>query len=328
MRRSAARAAPRQSDIHPRYLVLLLILLLSLGAFSVVLTNNVPSAHAKSIVPATALAEVSGASSKAAPQSSREFSIENATSSVSTSNSSLGVQLLLQISTEDSGGNLSISLSAVNLRNTTNVISYADNWPYSQEELSGSDGCRFGASLAFGIFNGNLSVDELQESGPLPLYNTSVQFACTETFVATTLGPLGNESIGQSTAGYWTGGASTSSPAALVTFPPGNYTVVGEDEWGQILLLHFVEGTTTATSSGNNGTTTTTSTTSNAISSPSTTSSASQTTSSITTTSKSTATSISSFYLGVVAIVTAVITVAGTVARLPIRHKPPAYAML
>jgi hypothetical protein len=162
------------------------------------------------------------------------------TTSTSTSNASLDLSLVLQLSTVNSSiGNLTIRLSDVNLLNSTNVVPFADHWAYSVGALSERDGCAFGASLAFGIFTGNLSLSNYQAANPLPLYDTSVQFACTETVVPTSFTPLGNESVGLSTNGYWTGGLNTSTPAAFMTFPSGLYTVIGVDEWGQVLLLHF-----------------------------------------------------------------------------------------
>ena len=156
---------------------------------------------------------------------------------------------MLQLSaTGPSGGNLTIGLSAVNLLNSTRTVPYADDWAYPQGGLTENDYCAFPASLAFGVFSGNLSLSNYKTGNPLPLHNTNVQRSCTITLVPTSFAPLGNESVGQSMTGYWTGGINTSTPGVFMTFPPGVYTVIGVDEWGQLLLLHFaVPGAATTT---------------------------------------------------------------------------------
>ena len=189
-------------------------------------------------------------------------SIEVATPSAFTSNSSLGLRLVLQLSaTGPSDGNLMIGLSAVNLLNSTRTVPYADDWAYPQGGLTENDYCAFPASLAFGVFSGNLSLSDYKTGNPLPLYNTNVQRSCTITLVPTSFTPFGNQSVGQTITGYWTGGINTSTPGVFMTFPPGVYTVIGADEWGQLLLLHFAVPGATTTTSGSGGTTSTTSTT-------------------------------------------------------------------
>lgn len=40
--------------------------------------------------------------------------------------------------------------------------------------------------------------------------------------------------------GYWSVSSSGAELQELHSFSPGIYTVVGGDEWGQLVLLHFV----------------------------------------------------------------------------------------
>ena len=199
------------------------------------MTTQPTQPHTRLVIAIIAAALIIGAAIYASTYvgtTASTHSIGIATSSTSTSNASLGLGLELQLFDAGSNGNLSIKLSAVNLLNTTNNIPFADHWTYSQDELSLHDGRGFGASLAFGIFSGNLSLGDIQAATPLPLYNASVQFACTGTLVPTTLVPLGNESVASSVGGYWTGGQNA-SPAAFMKFPAGVYTVIGVDEWGR-----------------------------------------------------------------------------------------------
>lgn len=67
--------------------------------------------------------------------------------------------------------------------------------------------------------------------------------------------PHGNITSSSATSGFWVGendlayggpcpGSSqdsnaTECPLTFVPFPPGSYTVVAGDEWGQTVLLHF-----------------------------------------------------------------------------------------
>jgi len=207
--------------------------------------------------------QASAVTTTSTSQTTAQPLIEIATPSASTSNSSLGLRLVLQLSaTGPSGGSLTIGLSAVNLLNSTRTVSYADDWAYPQGGLTENDYCAFPASLAFGVFSGNLSLGNYKDGNPLPLTNTNVQLSCTITLVPTSFAPLGNESVGQSLTGYWTGGINTPAPGVFVTFPSGVYTVIGVDEWGQLLLLHFVVPGAATTTSGSGGTTSTTSTTS------------------------------------------------------------------
>jgi hypothetical protein len=189
------------------------------------------------------------ASNATTSQAPTQTSIQIPVASASTSNSSLGVQLVLQLSTSGpSGGNLTIRLGAVNLRNSTNVVPYADKWAYDPGSISWSDGCALPGPLAFGVFNGNLTATGYKDAQSLALFNTNIMRSCTETLVPTSLTPLGNKTVGSSTGGYWTGGYESSTLGAFTTFPPGTYSVMAEDEWGQILLLQFaVTGTTTTT---------------------------------------------------------------------------------
>jgi hypothetical protein len=52
-------------------------------------------------------------------------------------------------------------------------------------------------------------------------------------------------SAGDSYTGYWTGSLAT---AAFHPFPPGVYTVLAEDEWGDVVLLHFTVNSSSSTS--------------------------------------------------------------------------------
>jgi hypothetical protein len=175
--------------------------------------------------------------------------VEVVTPSVTTSNSSLGLSLAIQLSSAGpSNGNASFTVSLMNLNSAP--LPAADDWAYSPQSLSENDGCAFNGTLAFGIFLGDLNYTEYPHQDPLALYNTSVQLTCTATMSSAPLAAHANDSLAFSTSGIWTGGANTLSPATFTAFLPGQYTVVGVDEWGQVLLSHFdVIGAIATTSS-------------------------------------------------------------------------------
>jgi len=190
----------------------------------------------------------------AAPAPCCESAIQIPSISASASNSSLGVGLVLDLSGA-ANGNVTIVLSLVNLRNSTNVVPFAQDWAYDSGSMSWSDGCAFSGPLAFGVFDGNLSAADYSNAQSLALFNTNVMRSCIEYLAPTSLPPLGNSTVRGSTGGYWTGGYETSTPGVFTTFAPGTYTVLGEDEWGQALLLHFaVPGTATASSNSSSAT--------------------------------------------------------------------------
>src|SRR5208283_5246816 len=243
-------------------------------------------------------------------QTTTQPSIEIATPSASTSNSSLGLRLVLQLSANGpSGGSLTIGLSVVNLLNSTRTVPYTDDWAYPQGGLTENDYCAFPASLAFGVFSGNLSLGNYKDGNPLQLTNTNVQRSCTITLVPTSFAPLGNESVGQSLTGYWTGGINTPAPGVFVTFPSGVYTVIGVDEWGQLLLVHFVvpgAATTTTSSSPTTALTTSTASATVATTSPTTASGTTETTQ-LGPTLSSTSSSLPAAYVLQIVVVAAVV---------------------
>ncbi len=164
----------------------------------------------------------------------------------STQNTSLGLILDLRISTNATGA-LIINTNATNLLNKMNTVTVADGWPISPGK-TGSDPCGGSDSfpIQYAVFKGNYDASNYSAGSALTLYSTVVPVECVGNnsppryylFL-----PLSDEtSLGElvfgnyAGTGYWTG---TSSSATFNPFPPGFYTVLAQDEWGQIAFVHF-----------------------------------------------------------------------------------------
>lgn len=196
-----------------------------------------------------------------------QISIEIATTtSSSTMNASIGLQLELQLSA-NSGGSLGISVDELNILNSTNNITAESDWAYPPAFLNPDSECDvslpyFGPETPFGfaVLQGYYGVNNFTAAKALPLYNTSEISSCVHysaTFSSVnpyySFAPLSNQgnyfypgvqihqfdSVTITTFGYWTGGISV-PPVLFHRFTPGEYTVLAADEWGQIVLLHYM----------------------------------------------------------------------------------------
>ncbi len=175
----------------------------------------------------------------------------------STSNSTLGVAL--QLFAEPPTGfldSLSVSAAVVDARNVSTRLIDQNDWPYQADSLNPFAPCGAPAQVGFGILQGYYDQSNYSKAIALILYNVSETFSCTtfafgvftysfqpQSDVVELLNssgtPLFNESIsinGQF-GGYWHVGSSASD---YEDFPPGAYTVIAADEWGQLAFLHFI----------------------------------------------------------------------------------------
>lgn len=205
------------------------------------------------------------ASPTASPSSSSGTSLDSA--SASTSNSSQGLQFRLQVK-PDGGPNFTVTAEEFNLLSSVNNVTEANQWKYGASLLDPFNNCAPGDSpVGFAIFRGYYGMNNYTSGKALPLYNTTIMFSCTVNYFPDVylFSPKSDNvsvyndhqfevnttaSITLSTSGYWTGGADTPSPATFNAFA-GSYTVLGADEWGNVLLLHFSVTTSSSTSTGN-----------------------------------------------------------------------------
>ena len=201
------------------------------------------------------------------PTASSTSSSSASLATTSASNSSQGLQFRLQVK-PNGGANFTVTAEEVNLLGSVNNVTEANQWKYAANLLDPFNNCAPGDSpVGFAIFQGYYGINNYTSGKSLPLYNTTTMFSCTVNYFPNVylFQPKSDNisvyndhqfrvnttaSVSLSTSGYWTGGADTSSPATFNAFA-GSYTVLGADEWGSVLLLHFSVTTSGSSSTGN-----------------------------------------------------------------------------
>jgi hypothetical protein len=175
-------------------------------------------------------------------------------SAVSESANGLRLYLSLDGTAYKAGQQVLITLDEQNTLTTVNNIPAAHNWPVKGLAIGhcGTINYPFG----FAIFKGYFSADDASTATPLNLYNPNEAYHCPmilSEITAYNFKPSGDiaDILGSCTpdkcisdmvtktgvpiTGYWTTGSLINSS----NFDPGIYTVVGGDEWGNIVILHF-----------------------------------------------------------------------------------------
>ncbi len=174
----------------------------------------------------------------------------------------LGLRLSLSVNSSviSSNQTLAVGVSITNILGRTNNVSVASSWAYGFPPAF--CGMTFGSLINYApynvaIFSGFYTLDDVSQGTPLPLYLEEITGThnCPEIPVeissfmflpssgAATVVRADNEntqvdSVGASlTIGAGTGANSWSPP---ISFTPGVYTVLAGDEWGQLVVLHFL----------------------------------------------------------------------------------------
>jgi hypothetical protein len=190
-------------------------------------------------------------------------SIRMPTSLASAQDTPLGLTLGLHISANATGA-LSISTNETNLLNRVNNVTTANSWSYPN---TGSYPCgnyeQF--PIEYAVLQGYYDTSNYTSASALTLYDTADVYLCptmTASIPYLLFAPLSDNvsrfySSGQegsflvsanySVTGYWTGSGNT---ASFHQFPPGIYTVLAEDEWGNVVLLPFTVHNNTISISG------------------------------------------------------------------------------
>ena len=175
-------------------------------------------------------------------------------------NSSDGLGLTIQ---EEPGlnGSYTITVRESNLLNSVNNVTEADQWAYRQDSVGPCGPDPYTNPVEFAVVQGHYGQNNYTSSKALPFFNPSIPNGCGEveflggpyayafqplsdafSFPSGSAQPeVGAASVTISTSGYWTGGQN-GVVAAFIPFPPGAYTVIGADEWGDAVLLQaFLE---------------------------------------------------------------------------------------
>lgn len=168
-------------------------------------------------------------------------------------------------------GNYTFTVRVSNLLDSVNNVSGADvwaKWARTQDSLDPCGPIPFpysDAAVEFAVVQGHYGENNYSMSEALPLYDTRVPHTCGGLLVPivdpgklysyafqplndTFLFPSGSSvyfhgaaSVTVTTSGYWTGGRNGAA-AVFVPFPPGVYTLIGADEWGDVVFLQaFLE---------------------------------------------------------------------------------------
>jgi hypothetical protein len=186
----------------------------------------------------------------------------------STTNPSLGLNFTLTMNTTvlQSGRVISINLSETNTLPHFNNITASDNWAYFgfPEQTCVSGPAILNLPFALAIVQGDYSKLDLNGTTSLPILSPpglSLLIPCSLFWAPAeydfypssnvaiahngTVFNVQNESISTSMnfSGYYSSGYYNSSGTYIyetINFSPGMYTVIGGDEWGQMVILHFI----------------------------------------------------------------------------------------
>ncbi len=165
----------------------------------------------------------------------------------------LSLTLSLDSTTYHPGEQISVTIHEKNTRPIENNIHVANRWPVQDLRLSfcGTLDYPFGISILQGYYDAKsvVAITPLQLFDPNPIYTcpapsgiVSYDFQPWSDIAAiyTIYDPKPSGSINMTTevtsAGFWTGSRPN---ATFSNFTPGIYTVVGGDEWGALVILHF-----------------------------------------------------------------------------------------
>jgi hypothetical protein len=191
------------------------------------------------------------------------------TSSTVVSKNGLSLTLSIDSTSYQPGQQISITIAEKNTLATKDSIEAANAW--FVQGLNMGRPCVANNPFGISILQGNYDTTNVASITPLNLYDPNVVYWCpaglsvvtaydfqpsSDTaviysyFVMTpdsSLPPRSVQMIGKvSSTGYWAG----NRPAAtFINFTPGIYTVVGGDEWGALVILHFTVTPATAVTS-------------------------------------------------------------------------------
>jgi len=192
-----------------------------------------------------------------------QYSYSPITSNNGIVNSSSGLSLSLSATVAPSGSPnvVAISVSVNNTLDTYNNIAMSNAWKYPSQSLNPFDPCGAPGPIGFAIFSGYYDLSNYTKAQALDLYNMNATYMCTTmTFASdsyysfmphsdiafivppgTQPGQVGDSytaiSISFNAIGFWSNTSEMS--ATFRSFPTGSYTVLGADEWGNVVLVHL-----------------------------------------------------------------------------------------
>ena len=180
----------------------------------------------------------------------------NGNSASSKSVNGLSLSLSLDSKTYQSGQQVGIDIDEKNTLSKTNTITSSAKWPISGLGVGPCGPLNYPFGIA--IFKGSYASANVSSATPLQIYEPGIYhcpmiLAGISSYVFQPLSDIASVfQMSEATAvinnmemdtefepaptGYW---ASNNVGAAFTHFEPGIYTVVGGDEWGNLIILHF-----------------------------------------------------------------------------------------
>jgi len=174
-------------------------------------------------------------------------------------NEPLGLRLVLSMnsSTLSTGEPVEIEIREQDTLPVTNTVASGHDWPITGLSLSPCG--TLNRPMGFAIFKGYHLQNDLPSTDRVELYNPGVYFcplilSTINSYVFAPGSDLASINGGCSVnpcftipmkstgsfTGFWSGSIPYLSSPTFHSFSPGVYTVVGGDEWGDLLVLHFV----------------------------------------------------------------------------------------
>jgi hypothetical protein len=171
------------------------------------------------------------------------------------STSANGLKLSLSVdSTPNVQHQISITLDEINILSEINNVPVSDNWQYKG---LGVAPCDFTSPYGIAVFRGDYTSSNFSTGTPLTLYDPHVTRLCPTNYpvisysfqpsldwvhvIENPANSINNSQQMQyeiTIDGYWPDDNYTSN-SQLTNFAPGVYTVVGGDEWGALVVVHF-----------------------------------------------------------------------------------------
>jgi hypothetical protein len=163
----------------------------------------------------------------------------------------LGLTLSLNSTTYHPGEEVSVTINEMNILPIRNKIHAADGWPVEGLTLRP---CGTNYPFGISILQGYYDAKDAVAATPLQLFDPNAFPLCPVILAAVyyTFQPWSdiatiytrydsepwstNMTAQVTSAGFWTGSRPN---ATFSNFTPGIYTIVGGDEWGALVILHF-----------------------------------------------------------------------------------------
>lgn len=154
-------------------------------------------------------------------------------------NQSTGLRLHLNLST-NAQGEVVVTVYERNTLDRVNNVSYGNSWPDASLFRWATTNCENGGMEGYEVLRGNYQYNNFTDGKALWLQPQANISSCGESIPGNdsySFKPLGAEGLLSGTyTGFWT---TPEDASTYQRFPPGVYTVVAGDQWGNTLMMQF-----------------------------------------------------------------------------------------